>query len=116
MFPTALARYNPDHTGSYAAAGGATVGTLAAQAVAANVIDPLAPHRAWTVGIAGAVAGAGAAAAVAPPHARVGAAVGSVAGLGLSYGIGSIPGLPMWLKAPLAILAIPAGAFVGSKF
>lgn len=115
MFPTALARYNPDNTSSWAAAGAAAVATLAVQSLAANAIDPLAAHRGWTVGLAGAGAGAAAAAAVAPPEARVGAAVGTVAGLGVSYGIAMLP-LPLWLKAPLAILAIPAGAFAGSKF
>lgn len=116
MYSSALARYNPDHTGSYAAAGGGIIGTLVLQSLAGNAIAPLSEHRNWAVGLAGAAGGAAGAAAVAPPGQRVGAAVGTMGGLAVSYGIAAIPGLPMWLKAPLALLAIPAGTFVGSRF
>lgn len=105
-----------DNAGSWHAAFGALGGNLLGSTLTSNLLPRPMVHRdalVYAVGTTGMVGGV---LLATPAGQRLGAILGALGGLAASFGIAYAPGpsLP-WLRIPLGLLAIPAGAFVGAR-
>lgn len=110
-----VATFNPGAPDAWASAGGAVIGTMLLQTMANNLVGPMTAHRDLVVAAAAAVGTVGGSLLAAPVGQKVGASVGGLAGLLASYGVAKIDALPWWVKVPVAILTVPAGAYVGAR-